>query len=133
MPDPKLDVSLLRPEEAEQYMRIRHETFKDTFNEILYSRGEASQKTLSRVTPEIHDDIATKGVLFIKCVDTTTGEMIAEARWVYVKPKDEGAKQRTWDEVDAGFQVLEPFEESDPGTKTHCLNQCEMYTNVVST
>jgi hypothetical protein len=74
------------------------------------------------VTSDIQDGVTTKGVLFLKCVDTTTGEMIAGARWVYVKPKDEDAKGRTWDEVDAGFQVLEPFEESDPGTKTQCLN-----------
>jgi len=49
MPNPRLEVSLLKPEEAEQYMRIRHETFKATVNKILYSRGEASQKTLDRV------------------------------------------------------------------------------------
>jgi GNAT superfamily N-acetyltransferase len=109
-----LQISLLRPEEAELYMRIRHETFRPTVNKILYSRGEPSQKTLDRVTSEIRDGIINKGIMFLKCVDITTGEMIAGARWRYVKPKEDGAKERTWDEVDAGLDVPEPFDESDP-------------------
>lgn len=95
-------------------MRIRHETFRPTVNKILYSRGEPSQKTLDRVTSEIRDGIINKGVMFLKCVDTTTGEMIAGARWRYVKPNEEGAKERTWEEVDAGLDCPQPFDESDP-------------------
>ena len=114
MPDPNLAISLLKPEEAEQYMRIRHEVFRTTVNNILYSRGEPSQKTLDRVTEDTRDGIINKGILFLKCVDTSTGEMIAGARWRYVKPNEEGAKERSWEEVDAGFVIPEPYDESDP-------------------
>jgi GNAT superfamily N-acetyltransferase len=114
MPDPNLQVSLLTPDEAEHYVRIRHETFRPTINKILYSRGEASQKTLSRVAQETRDGIA-KGTLFLKCVDTTTGEVVAAARWRYVKPKQDGAKERTWDEVEASFlDIMQPYDESEP-------------------
>lgn len=113
MPSSSLQVSLLEPQEAEEYMRIRHEVFRPTVNHILYSRGEPSQKTLDRVTKDIGEFMA-KGVIFLKCVDTSTGEMIAGARWRYVKPKEEGAKERTWEEVDAGLTIPEPFDESDP-------------------
>jgi GNAT superfamily N-acetyltransferase len=115
MPDLKLQVSLLKPEEAEQYMRVRHETFRPTVNKILYSRGEPSKKTLDKVTREIQDGIVNKGILYLKCVDTTTGEIVAGARWRYVKPQQEGARERTWDEVEAAFQDHpEPYEESEP-------------------
>jgi GNAT superfamily N-acetyltransferase len=40
--------------------------------------------------------------------------MVAGARWRYVKPKEEGAKERTWEEVDAGLSIPEPYDESDP-------------------
>jgi GNAT superfamily N-acetyltransferase len=114
MPDPNLAISLLNPEEAEQYMRIRHQVFRTTINNILYARGEPSQKTLDKVREDIRDGIVNKGILYLKCVDTSTGEMIAGARWRYVKPKEEGAKERSWEEVDAGFVIPEPFDESDP-------------------
>ncbi|KAE8837803.1 hypothetical protein PTNB85_05138 [Pyrenophora teres f. teres] len=114
MPDPNLQISLLKPEEAEQYMRIRHEVFRSTINHILYARGEPSQKTLDAVTEDIREGITNKGILYLKCIDTSTGEMIAGARWRYVKPTEEGAKERTWEEVDAGLAVPEPYAESDP-------------------
>ncbi|KAJ4374991.1 hypothetical protein N0V83_002070 [Neocucurbitaria cava] len=114
MPNPNLQISLLKPEEAEQYMRMRHEVFRPTVNNILYSRGEPSEKTLSRVTEEIRDGIVDKGILYIKCVDKATGEIIAGARWRHVKPGKEGAIERTWDEVEAGFDLPEPFDESHP-------------------
>jgi hypothetical protein len=115
MPDPNLQVSLLKPEEAALYVHIRHETFRPTVNKILYSRGEASQKTLDRVTEETRDGILNKGYLFLKCVDTSTGEMIAGARWRCVKPKTEGATERTWEEVEAAFKErLQPYDETDP-------------------
>tara|TARA_R110002003_G_scaffold104_15_gene8303 strand:+ start:15090 stop:15857 length:768 start_codon:yes stop_codon:yes gene_type:complete len=114
MPNPNLEVSLLKPEEAEQYVRVRHETFKHTINKILYSRGEASQKTLDRVAAETRENIA-KGNLYLKCVDTSTGEVVAAARWRHVKPKDEGAKERTWGEVEAAFaDRFKPYDESEP-------------------
>ncbi|KAJ8111883.1 hypothetical protein OPT61_g5623 [Boeremia exigua] len=112
--NPDLKVSLLEPEEAEQYMRIRHEVFRSTVNKILYSRGEPSQKTLDRVTGEIRDGIVNKTILYLKCVDTTTGEIIAGARWRRVKPTDPNATELTWDEVDAGLKRTDPYDESDP-------------------
>jgi GNAT superfamily N-acetyltransferase len=114
MPDPNLRVSLLEPSEAEQYMRVRHQVFRPTVNKILYSRGEPSQKTLDRVTHEIRDGLVNKGILYLKCTDTSTGEIAACARWRYVRPKDEGAMERTQDEVEADFQPPEPYDESDP-------------------
>jgi GNAT superfamily N-acetyltransferase len=114
MPSSQLCVSLLKPEEAAQFMRIRHEVFRPTINKILYSRGEPSQKTLDRVTEEIRDGMLNKGILYLKCVDQSTGEMIAGARWRYAKPEKDGARERTWEEVEAGFKIPEPYEESDP-------------------
>ncbi|KAH7378239.1 hypothetical protein BKA66DRAFT_147710 [Pyrenochaeta sp. MPI-SDFR-AT-0127] len=114
MPNPNLEVSLLKPEEAEHYMRIRHEVFRPTVNKILYSRGEPSKRTLDRVTEEIRDGLINKGILYLKCVDKSTGEMIAGARWRYVRPKDEHARERTWGEVEADFEIPEPFDETHP-------------------
>lgn len=113
MADPNLEISLLKPEEAEQYMRVRHEVFRPTVNKILYARGEPSEKTLNQVVEEIREGIS-KGTIYLKCVDKTTGEMVAGARWRYLKPKQEGAKERTWEEVDAGLTIPEPYEESEP-------------------
>ncbi|KAL6703617.1 hypothetical protein ACN47E_009477 [Coniothyrium glycines] len=114
MPNPQLEVSLLKPEEAEQYMRIRHEVFRPTINKIIYSHGEPSQKTLDRVTQDIRDEIVNKGLIYLKCVDKSTGEMIAGARWRHATPKEAGAQQRTWQEVEAGFTTPEPYAESEP-------------------
>jgi hypothetical protein len=117
MPDPNLQVSLLDPSEASLYVHIRHETFRPTVNKILYSRanGEASQKTLDRVAEETRNNIINKGYLFLKCVDTSTGEMIAGARWRYVKPKSPGATERTWEEVEAAFsERFPPYDETEP-------------------
>jgi GNAT superfamily N-acetyltransferase len=112
--NPELQVSLLKPEEAEQYMRVRHEVFRDTVNKILYSRGEPSAATLARVTEEIRDGVVNKGVLYLKCVDIKTGEIVAGARWRCIKPKDPNATERTWEEVDQDIGKSEPYEESDP-------------------
>lgn len=112
--NPELLVSLLQPEEAVQYMRVRHEVFRSTVNKILYSRGEPSQKTLDRVTEEIRDGVVNKGILYLKCVDIATGEIVAGARWRCVKPADPNATERTWEEVEEGFKRTEPYEESDP-------------------
>ncbi|KAF3010853.1 hypothetical protein E8E13_009035 [Curvularia kusanoi] len=112
--NPALEVSLLKPEEAEQYMRVRHEVFRPTVNKILYSRGEPSQKTLDRVTEEIRDGVVNKGILYLKCVDVATGEIVAGARWRCVKPADPNATERTWAEVEESFKPSEPYDESDP-------------------
>jgi GNAT superfamily N-acetyltransferase len=114
MPNPNLRVSLLDPSEAEQYMRVRHEVFRPTINKILYGRGEPSQKTLDKVTRDIRDSLINKGVLFLKCTDTSTGEIAACARWRYVKPKEDGATERTWEEVQDDAHLPEPYEESEP-------------------
>jgi GNAT superfamily N-acetyltransferase len=112
--DPNLRVSLLTPEEAETYVHIRHETFRPTVNKILYSRGEPSPSTLARVASETRSNI-TKGVIFLKCVDTSNGEIVAAARWRYVRPKDTNATERTWEEVEKDFtEVLQPYDESEP-------------------
>lgn len=115
MPDPNLVVSLLSPEEAPLYMRIRHEVFVHDVNKILYfNNPEASEATLNTVVEGIKNDIINKGVIFLKCVDTTTGEMIAGARWRYIRPKDPNAKVRTWEEVDEEMKIPEMYAESHP-------------------
>ncbi|KAF2031002.1 hypothetical protein EK21DRAFT_88518 [Setomelanomma holmii] len=116
MPNPNLQFSLLDPSEAEQYVRIRNVTFNTTVNNILYARtkGEASQSTLDRVATETRNDI-NKGQSYLKCTDTTTGEIIAAARWRHVKPREEGATERTWEEVEAAFaERPPPYDESEP-------------------
>lgn len=115
MTNMQLEISMVKPEEAEQYMRIRHETFRTTVNKIHYPLGEPSQKTLDEVTSSIRDGIVNKGILFIKCVDSATGEFLAAARWRYVKPQDPNAEELTWGEVDAAFaEPLPTFDESIP-------------------
>jgi len=114
MPNPQLQVSLLKPEEAEQYMQIRHKVFRPTVNKILYSRGEPSQKTLDRVTREIRDGVVKKGILYLKCVDHSTGQIIAGARWRFMKPANHNASERTLDEIEEDFKIPEPYDESHP-------------------
>ncbi|KAF1830941.1 hypothetical protein BDW02DRAFT_601263 [Decorospora gaudefroyi] len=114
MTNPRLCVFPLKPEEAEQYMRIRHQVFSTTtFHNVLYAQGEPSQKTLDRVTSEIRDRLV-QGIHYLKCVDTSTSEMIAGASWHYLRAQEEGAKERPWEEVDAELIVPEPYDESDP-------------------
>jgi len=115
MPDPKLAISLLTPDEAPLYMRIRHEAFRADVNKILYfHKPDPSQATLDQVTESIRDDMINKGVLFLKCVDTGTGEMIAGARWTHYRPRDPNAKERTWEEVEEEFRIPEPYTEGHP-------------------
>jgi GNAT superfamily N-acetyltransferase len=114
MPDPKLAVSLLTPDEAEQYMRIRHAAFVHDVNKIFYfHQPEPSQATLDSVTQSIRDGIA-KGTLYLKCVDTSNGDIIAGARWRYIGPNDPNATSRTWDEVNAELAIPEMYAESHP-------------------
>lgn len=116
MPDLSLAISLLKPEEAEQYMRIRHIAFQHDVNKIFYFNApghEPSEATLNRVTRGIAEGIA-KNVFYLKCVDTTTNQMIAGARWRYVRPEDPNATFRTWDEVNKELTIPEPFAESNP-------------------
>ncbi|KAH7410192.1 hypothetical protein DE146DRAFT_341601 [Phaeosphaeria sp. MPI-PUGE-AT-0046c] len=115
MSSPNFEVLMLEPEEAAQYMRIRHEAFRSTVNRILYPKGEPSQKTLDRVISDIQDDMANKSYLYLKCLDKSTCEIIAAARWRYVKPKTPGATERTWEEVEAAFKErMQPYDESEP-------------------
>lgn len=113
MANPSLVVSPLEPDEAPQYMRIRHESFRHDINKILYFNGEPSQKTLDRVTQDVRNGIS-KGILYLKCVDTSTGEMIAGARWEYIRPKDPDAKERTREEIEQDLGLGSMYEESHP-------------------
>jgi len=113
MPDPNLVVSVLTPDEAPQWMRIRHAAFVDDMNKIFYSNAPASEKTLDRVVQEIRDNIK-KGVMYTKCVDTSTNEIVAGARWTYHRPSDPNATLRTPEEVDEELKVTEPYAEGHP-------------------
>ncbi|KAF1916048.1 hypothetical protein BDU57DRAFT_538384 [Ampelomyces quisqualis] len=128
MPDPNLQVSPLLPSESEQYMRIRHSVFKTTINKIIYSRGEPSQATLDRVIEDIRGSIVNKGIFYLKCVDISTGEIIAGARWRYVKPLTPGATERTWEEVEAAFNDrIQPYEETEPEILTALFDLFNKY------
>ncbi|KAF2877787.1 hypothetical protein BDV95DRAFT_480223 [Massariosphaeria phaeospora] len=119
MPDPNLTVSLLTPDEAPQYMFIRHETFRPTINKILYPRGEPSAATLARVTSDIRTGITNDGILYLKCVDSTPNPnpdtssppspplIIAGARWRSVP-----ASSPT-------LPIPPPYPESDPALFRH--------------
>lgn len=113
MPDPALVVSPLTPEEAPVFMRIRHIAFRDDVNKVLYFHGEPSQKTLDRVVDSIREGMQN-GAIFLKCVDTTTNEIIAVAKWRYIRPANPAAKERTWEEVEQGLTIPEPYDESHP-------------------
>ncbi|KAJ4303820.1 hypothetical protein N0V90_002721 [Kalmusia sp. IMI 367209] len=115
MPDPNLAVSLLTAEEAELYMRIRHTAFAHDVNKIFYfNQHEPSQATLDSVTAGIADGVTKNSALYLKCVDTLTGTIIAGARWRHMRPADPNATHRTWDEVEADLTVPEPYAESHP-------------------
>lgn len=114
MPDSKLAVSLLTPGEAGQYMCIRHVAFVNDVNKILYfHRHEPSQATLDRVTQSIRAGIA-EGILYLKCVDTSNGEIIAGARWRCIRPNDPNATSCTSEEVDTQLTVPDMYTESHP-------------------
>ncbi|KAF1963654.1 acyl-CoA N-acyltransferase [Byssothecium circinans] len=116
--DPNLKVSLLEPNDIDTaaYTRIRHEAFRDDVNQIFYSKApncEPSHATLEKFAASIKDGILNKGITFTKCVDTSTGQIIAGARWTYHKPKDSTAKERTWDEVNEELIAPEPYAETN--------------------
>jgi GNAT superfamily N-acetyltransferase len=113
MPDPNFVVSILTPDEAPQYMRIRHAAFVNDINKIFYFNAPASEKTLDRVVQSIRDDIE-KGLIFLKCVDTSTDEMVAGARWTYHRPSEPTATLRTPVQLDEELKIPEPYTESHP-------------------
>jgi GNAT superfamily N-acetyltransferase len=115
MPDPNLVISPVLPDEAALYQAVRHETFRPTINKILYTR-EPSQKTLDSVIEHTRDDIINKGVMYMKCVDTTTGVVVAGAKWRYMGllNPDGTPAPRPLEDVKKDLEVLEPYEESDP-------------------
>jgi GNAT superfamily N-acetyltransferase len=99
-------------------VRLRHEAFRQDINKIFYSNApnnEPSQATLDRFTESIKDGILNRGIIFLKCVDTSTGEIIGGARYTYYRPKDPQAKERSWEEVEADLTTPEPYPETDVG------------------
>ncbi|KAF2108657.1 acyl-CoA N-acyltransferase [Lophiotrema nucula] len=119
MPDPNLKVSLLEPDEAHLYQAVRHETFRPTINKILYTnQPEISDTTMANVIDGIKKGITNDGILYLKCVDQGTGEVIAGARWRYLGPSASdwasGVRERTEEEVEKDLVVPSPYPESDP-------------------
>ncbi|KAF2676359.1 acyl-CoA N-acyltransferase [Lentithecium fluviatile CBS 122367] len=112
MPDANLVVSLLTPDEAPQYMRIRHAAFANDMNKVFYFNAPASEKTLNRVVEDIRDTIK-KGTIYLKCIDTSTGQIIAGSRWTHHRPSDPTAKFRTAEEVEADLKIGQPYDESN--------------------
>jgi GNAT superfamily N-acetyltransferase len=113
MPDPNLIVSLLTPDEAPQYMRIRHAAFVHDVNKVFYFNAPASPETLDRVVQDIRDGIQ-KGIIYLKCVDTSTNQIVAGARWTYHQPSDPTATARTPEELEEDFEIGQPYHESNP-------------------
>ena len=113
MPDPNLVVSVLTWDEVPQWMRIRHVAFAHDMNKIFYFHAPASEKTLDRVVKDTRDNME-KGVIYLKCVDTSTNEMVAGARWTFHRPSDPAATLRTPEELDKDYEASEPYAESHP-------------------
>jgi GNAT superfamily N-acetyltransferase len=115
MPDPNLVISPLLPDEAALYQAVRHETFRPTVNKILYTR-EPSQKTIDSIVENTRNDIINKNGVYMKCVDKTTGIVIAGAKWRYMGllNADGTPAPRSLEDVKKDLVLLEPYEESDP-------------------
>ncbi|CAI6335512.1 unnamed protein product [Periconia digitata] len=138
-----LEVSLLTPDQAEQYMLIRHTAFRHDINKILYANApqyNPSPSTLSAVTSSIQDGILNKGIIFTKCVETpppTTATIssssssetspptiIAGARWTHYKPSPPSqpctspsplpqTNLRTPADLDKDYTIPDPYPESN--------------------
>lgn len=113
MPDSNLATSLLAPDEAPHFMRIRHAAFVHDINKILYFNAPASKETLDRVVRDTQD-LMKKNTVYYKCVDLSTTDIIAAARWTYHRPGDHTATMRTQQEVDEELKIHEPYPESHP-------------------
>jgi GNAT superfamily N-acetyltransferase len=84
-----------------------------TLRPLVYFNAPASEETLDRVVQDIRDGIK-KGVIYLKCVDTVTNEMVAGARWTHHRPSDPAAELRTPQELDEELTIGEPYTESHP-------------------
>ena len=115
MPSPSLTVSLLPPEEAELYQAIRYETFRPTINKILYA-SEPSQATHEYIASSTRNDIVNKGILYLKCVENSTRQIIAGARWRYLGllNPDGTPAPRSEEQLEKDLEVPEPYTESNP-------------------
>ncbi|KAF2640364.1 hypothetical protein P280DRAFT_470040 [Massarina eburnea CBS 473.64] len=118
--DPNLQVSTLLPNEEESaiYTRLRHDAFREDINKIFYSLApncEPSQSTCDAFAASVRDGIQNKGIMFLKCVDNRTEDVIAGARWTYHRPANPAAKERTWDEVDKELVAPDPYPETNIG------------------
>lgn len=132
-PKANLSIAPLTPDDVHLYQAIRHETFRPTINKILYAR-EPSKETQQKVIEKYKQDITDNKSMFTVCWDNDTGEMIAGSKWRYLGPKaekeghanvealngsvtqngDKRPKDRTWEEVEEGLTIVEPYPESDP-------------------
>ncbi|PVI01770.1 acyl-CoA N-acyltransferase [Periconia macrospinosa] len=111
-----LEVSLLTPEEADRYMRIRHGAFKSDINKVFYlnaPQSEPAQSSLDIFTASVIDGIKNKGIIFTKCVDKSTSTIIAGSRWTYHKPSDPTATTRTPQDLDNDYTTPDPYPESN--------------------
>ncbi|KAF2257768.1 acyl-CoA N-acyltransferase [Lojkania enalia] len=121
MPDPNLSISPLTDQDIPTYVSIRHETFIPTVNKVLYSRQPSpSPETFQGIAEGVRKGL-NDGIIYLKCVDDSSGEMIAGARWQYLRSKvpseefDESGKvrRRPWEEVEDSLKIPEMYSESD--------------------
>lgn len=89
-------------ETAHLYQAIRHETFRDTINKILYAR-EPSAETQAKIVEKTKQDIKD-GVKFMACMDRDTGEMIAGARWRFVCSETDKAEDKRREEAGENWE-----------------------------
>lgn len=96
-------------------VKIRHSAFRADMNKIFYfnaAHHSPSVATCNAFTASIKDGILNKGIIFTKCVDTTTNTIIAGARWTLYKPSSATAALRSPGDLDDEYTTPEMYAES---------------------
>ncbi|KAF2735398.1 acyl-CoA N-acyltransferase [Polyplosphaeria fusca] len=123
MPPSDFIIEPVTAETVPEYVALRHLVFAPTINKILYSKQhEPSQATMARVAADISDGLE-KGIMYLLCREKATGTLVAGARWRDIKPADANARERTWEEVEKGLEMAQPYPESDVGAWNDVFGQ----------
>jgi len=115
-------IAPLTPEEVPLYQAVRHAAFKGTVNRVLYTR-EPSAATLERIHNGQREDLKKPTLFYYLAKDAETGEVLAGSKWELFGVKEEKdadgkvvktvVAERTWEEVEKGLEISEPYEETD--------------------
>ncbi|KAF2203085.1 acyl-CoA N-acyltransferase [Delitschia confertaspora ATCC 74209] len=115
MPSSNITIAPLTPSSSPLYAAVRHESFKQTLNYILYAR-EPSQASLDQVAENVAKDIETKPNYFYFLAKDSEGNACAGAKWQFNGTGKDGMEvgERSWEEVERELTVPEGYKESDP-------------------